>query len=139
MGARGEFTRSATQLIAPDGCSTYVVDSKWWSQEYPVRVTRYDRLVHGTSDRHRSVTTAAWTARRVEQELGIWVRPLIAIHGAWVTGGQPKTGGVLVIPVRKLLERLEAGAAKTRPAPGAARSVRLQATRAFPPASHRTH
>ncbi|MEU6340269.1 nuclease-related domain-containing protein [Streptomyces sp. NPDC046977] len=125
-------------LITPDGLGAYVIDTKWWSAQNEVSVTRHGRLVHGTADRHRSVTTAIRTAHRVEEALGVPVRPVIAIYGAPVTGGRLTVDGVLIIPVGELVPLLEERAAKTRRAPGPARSLSLRAAREFP-AYTRTH
>lgn len=115
-------------VVGPTG--VWLVDSK----SYRGRVRAGWRSVR-VAGRRLDTSTAAWEAEQVARRLGVWVEPLVAVHG----GTLPRRGrccdGVRVLPAEAVARRIRGGRKVLSRREVADLSAR--ADRLFPPAAAR--
>ena len=105
-------------VVGPTG--VWVVDTK--STTAPV-TARWRRVCFG--DRRLDTTAVRWETEIVEDRLGVRVRSVVAVHGAWLGRHPGRAGGVLVLPADRLVRRLRRGRRRLDPAEVLAVSERV--------------
>ncbi|MDF4254675.1 nuclease-related domain-containing protein [Streptomyces sp. WMMB303] len=94
-------------VVGPAGVA-YVDTKAWRSTRSKIRVEG-GTLRYGRYDQTRALQTVCWEAGQAARQLGVEVRPIVAVHGATVPGprGRIEVQGVMVASAKKLPKLLQ--------------------------------
>lgn len=125
-------------LIDPCGKFIVYVDTKaLHAKGAVIRLDEGLRLMYGPWDQTSKVRTVEWEAKRLHEEIGLPVVPVISVDGGDVQGQRPgfiQMGGTYVISSKLLVTALSAMQSAGKPDPRRVRQVADRVNTAFPSA-----